>query len=78
MKVTSVSYGFTKNLGNFQSERVDVTVRVDDNEEPEKALLMAEALTRRTLNLENPLPVDKELDKFLDSHYPSVFREEKS
>ena len=34
MKITEISYGRTKNLGNYQSERLDVTAEVGDEENP--------------------------------------------
>lgn len=49
MRVTSVSYGFTKNLGNFQSQRVDATVEVREGESEETALDLAVAFVHESL-----------------------------
>lgn len=33
MQVKTISYGHTKNLGNYQSERLDVTAELSDDED---------------------------------------------
>lgn len=33
MNIKTISYGRAKNLGSYQSERLDVTVEVDDDED---------------------------------------------
>jgi hypothetical protein len=33
MQVKTISYGRTKNLGNYQSERLDVTAELSDGED---------------------------------------------
>lgn len=44
MRITSVSFGYTKNLGNYESRRVDATVTIDEHENFEDALLLAQAV----------------------------------
>lgn len=36
--ITEVAYGFTFNLGDYQSERIDCRVRVEPDETPEHAI----------------------------------------
>lgn len=43
MSVTKVQYGFTFNLGNYQSERIDAEVQPELGETPEEAFLRARA-----------------------------------
>lgn len=39
MKITTVKYGRTFSLGQFQSERIDFECEIEDNETPEQILL---------------------------------------
>lgn len=52
MRISTVSYGFTKNLGNFQSQRVDCTVELQDDEDPDTALELAVAFVEEALDHE--------------------------
>jgi hypothetical protein len=63
MRVSSVSYGFTKNLGNFQSQRVDATVKCGDNagDNFDDALILASAVVNEALGL----PIGPEQGKAL-------------
>ena len=56
MRVTSVTFGFTKNLGNFQSARADATVELADGDAPGKALVLARAIVYDELGM----PLDEE------------------
>ena len=40
LNITSISYGITVNLGNYQSARLDLTARVNEGENPEDILEM--------------------------------------
>lgn len=53
MRVSSVSYGFTKNLRNFQSQRVDATVELTegDNFDFDDALELASAVVNEALDI---------------------------
>ena len=51
MIIASVSYGFTKNLGNFQSARVDCQIDVAEGENPDDALLLASAFVHEALDI---------------------------
>lgn len=33
MNIKSISYGFTKNLGNYQSERLDITIEIQPDDD---------------------------------------------
>lgn len=57
MKVTSVTFGYTKNLGNFQSARADVTVDLADGDNPQDAMTLARAQV--WLELDEPLDSDE-------------------
>lgn len=41
MIVKTLTYGRTKNLGNYQSERLDITVELDETDDPKGALTEA-------------------------------------
>ena len=43
MRVTEITYGRTINLGNYESERIDMTAQVDEDETAEDALALLEA-----------------------------------
>lgn len=43
MKITTISYNRTVNLGNFESKRQEATAEIEDGEDPAKA---AEALRK--------------------------------
>jgi hypothetical protein len=59
MRVKSVTFGFTKNLGNYQSARAEVTVELDqvdwDRSHPEAAtdtaMVLACAIVKDTLDV---------------------------
>lgn len=44
MKYKSITYQAVKNLGNYESHRLEITIELEDNEEPTTAAL---ALMRR-------------------------------
>lgn len=50
MRVKSVAFGFTKNLGNFQSARVDVSVELAEGESFDRALDLAQAVVNEALD----------------------------
>ena len=51
MRVSQVSFGFTKNLGNFQSQRVDATIDIGEGEDPDMALALAVAFVKEAQDL---------------------------
>lgn len=60
MRVSSVSYGFTKNLGGFQSQRVDATVELQEGDDFDSALNLAVAIVNEALEL-GLTPAQREL-----------------
>jgi hypothetical protein len=53
MRVKTVTFGFTKNLGNFQSARADCTIELGTHAADvyEKAMLLAEAVVYEELEM---------------------------
>lgn len=43
MQVKTIAYGKTFNLGNYQSERIDMTADLDEGEDEQVALLRLKA-----------------------------------
>jgi hypothetical protein len=70
MKVKSVTFGFTKNLGNYQSARAEVTVEIDETDTFDEAVLLAAAIVRDSLGI--PLR-DGEID--ILTHYRGIEEE---
>lgn len=56
MHASSVTFGFTKNLGNFQSAKSEVTVAISEGEDFEDAVCLASGLVKETLDM----PLDGE------------------
>lgn len=52
MRIKTVSFGFTRNLGNFQSARADCTVELTEGESWDDAMALAAAVTKETLDIE--------------------------
>lgn len=43
MKVKTIAYGKTFNLGNYESQRIDMTAELDEGEDEQLALLRLKA-----------------------------------
>jgi hypothetical protein len=59
MKITSITYGKTINIGNYQSIRVDFTAQVDEGELPSYVLHELKIrlnADEQTILKENPVP----------------------
>ena len=50
MNVKTISYGFTKNLGNYQSERLDMTIELESDDDPKEAFKDLKQLVQNSLN----------------------------
>lgn len=50
MRITTITYGFTKNLGNFQSERLDMTAEVDPHEDEQQVFNVLKTTVRDALD----------------------------
>lgn len=57
MRVKTVTFGFTKNLGNFQSARADVTVELHEGDTTVGAFNLARAAVWQELDM--PLDQDE-------------------
>jgi hypothetical protein len=51
MIIKTISYGFTKNLGNSQSERLDITAELDHNDEPSEVIDSLKFMVHRELQV---------------------------
>jgi hypothetical protein len=52
MRIIEVSYGFTKSLPGYQSQRVDARVQINDEmENPDEALDLAVAFVNEALEI---------------------------
>ncbi|MGB1373608.1 MAG: hypothetical protein ACPG6R_10840 [Aequoribacter sp.] len=49
MKVRSVKFGRTKNIGNYQSARASCEIELEGNDTPEEAFAIAEAQVNEML-----------------------------
>lgn len=47
MQITTVSYGYTFNRGNFQSERIDLTAALGEGDDPETVALLPKSRVLR-------------------------------
>ena len=44
MKIKTISYGLTRNLGNYETARLDVSVELEDNDDYEKSFQKLKAM----------------------------------
>ncbi len=51
MIIKTVSYGFTKNLGNDQSERLDLTAELDHNDDVAESIDILKAIVEAELKI---------------------------
>lgn len=61
MIIKTISYGFTKNLGNYQSERLDITVELDHDDDFDESVEALKQLVHTELGIlrapfHNPKP----------------------
>jgi hypothetical protein len=59
MGISSVKYGRVKNLGNYETERTEVEVVLNDGQTPEDGLIEAKRFVKNQLGLG---PSDKDID----------------
>lgn len=52
MRVSKVAFGYTKNLGNFQSMRADAEIQLEEGESFDDALVLASAVVMEALGVE--------------------------
>jgi small-conductance mechanosensitive channel len=62
-RIESVEYGFVKNMGNYQSERLTVTMTVNAHDDPNDVLHAARQWVAEHLSISEP-EADQLRDKF--------------
>jgi hypothetical protein len=59
MIIKTISYGFTKNLGNYQSERLDITAELDHNDDAHDVIVALKELVHYELEIsQQPKPTE--------------------
>ncbi len=58
MKVTEIRYQRVKNLGNYETERVEVVGLVDETETPEEIFCVLKDMAEQFLDLNEPEDMD--------------------
>lgn len=53
MKVTTITYQRVKNLGNYESERMEMTIELDDDEDVDKAIAYIKQSVREALDIQD-------------------------
>ena len=51
LKITEFTYGRVKNLGNYETERMEITCTVDEKEDAAELFKLARGFVRKQLNL---------------------------
>ncbi len=44
MKIKTISYGLTRNLGNFESARLDISIEIEENDDYEQSFKALKAM----------------------------------
>jgi hypothetical protein len=52
MIIKTISYGFTKNLGNYQSERLDITAELDHNDDVGDSIAILKGIVHAELEID--------------------------
>lgn len=52
MKITAISFRFTKNMGNHESKTIEVTATIEEDENEEQALTILRQFVMEQLNTE--------------------------
>lgn len=50
MKITTITYQVVKNLGNYESERLEMSAQLEEGEDPEEAALKLRQRVNLLLN----------------------------
>lgn len=51
LNVTEITYSRLRNLGNYENEKLDITVHVNENESPENIVKKLRELVKQYLNI---------------------------
>jgi small-conductance mechanosensitive channel len=57
MKFKTITYQRVKNLGNYESERLELSVELDDDEDVDKAISKLRYKALKALDIEDNQPV---------------------
>ncbi|MGK7927936.1 MAG: hypothetical protein AB4290_22310 [Spirulina sp.] len=52
MKITTIRYGYTRNIGNYQNDRLDIEVKIEGWEDPEQTYQFLRQKVRSMLGAE--------------------------
>jgi small-conductance mechanosensitive channel len=55
MNIKTISYQRVKNLGNYESERIEMTIELDDDENVEDAIATLKETVKKALNISEPI-----------------------
>jgi hypothetical protein len=55
MNIKTISYQRVKNLGNYESERMEMTIELDDDENVEIAIATLKETVKKALNISEPI-----------------------
>ncbi|MEH1981399.1 MAG: hypothetical protein V7L27_19385 [Nostoc sp.] len=64
MKIETITYKRVKNLGNFQSETMEVIAVLDQYDEPDQVSEQLRELVKNQLFPQTPAPTPNEADDF--------------
>ncbi|WP_375495574.1 hypothetical protein [uncultured Nostoc sp.] len=64
MKIETITYKRVKNLGNYQSETMEVTAVLDQYDEPDQVSEQLRELVKNQLFPPTPVPIPAETDDF--------------
>lgn len=56
MKFKTIVYQRSKNLGNYESERIELTVELDENEDVDEAIALLKSKVEQGLGIEDNQP----------------------
>lgn len=59
MHISEVRYEKVQNLGNYESQRIGVTIVLTEDESPESAIERARAFVRRVISEPDPPPAPR-------------------
>lgn len=51
MNIKTISYQRVKNLGNYESERMEMTIELDDDDSVEEAIATIKDTVKKALNI---------------------------
>jgi hypothetical protein len=61
MNVKTITYARTKNLGNYESERLEMSIELDDDEYTDEHIAFLRAKVRNTLETEDDIEIEEDM-----------------